>query len=76
MHLVRTVRRILDDRGTTQVDVVVGKWKFEQTIIERATARPFEGGEILVPQPADVVPDARTLWQRLRLELTGDRSKS
>lgn len=50
--LAGTVRLV---RGNEQVDVVVGKWKFEQAIIDRAESRLLDGGMILVPSPADVV---------------------
>ena len=50
--LAGTVRFI---NGIEQVDLVVGKWKFERAIVERAESRPFDDGMILVPRAADVV---------------------
>jgi len=50
--LAGTVRLI---RDREQVDVVVGKWKFELAIIERSESRPFDDAMILVPRPADVI---------------------
>jgi predicted nucleotidyltransferase len=45
--------RLID--GLEQVDVVVGRWKFEEAIIARSTRRPFAESSILVPQAADLV---------------------
>lgn len=50
--LAGTVRFV---SGIEQVDLVVGKWKFERAIIERANSRQFGDGMILVPRAADVV---------------------
>jgi predicted nucleotidyltransferase len=50
--LAGTVRMV---RGPEQVDVVVGKWKFELAIIERAEIRRIGDDEIRVPRIADLV---------------------
>jgi predicted nucleotidyltransferase len=50
--LAGTVRLL---RGVEQVDVVVGKWKFEEAIIERAEERVFDGVACRVPRAADLV---------------------
>lgn len=47
-----TVRMV---RGVEQVDVVVGKWKFEKAIIDRADEKIVNGEPCLVPRAADLV---------------------
>jgi len=50
--LAGTVRLVKENE---QVDVVVGKWKFEQAIIDRSEPRAIDDHTILVPRPADFV---------------------
>jgi hypothetical protein len=38
-----------------EVDVVVGKWKFEKRIIERAESMLFEGTSVPVPTSSDLI---------------------
>src|SRR6266498_2223986 len=38
-----------------EIDVVVGKWKFEQAIIERAEPMEFRGATVLVPTTSDLI---------------------